>query len=411
MHQLDKLQRAIKATLLALVVALLGTLLTSTTSVAADARDVTVTLNTWDNLSGVTMMQIAEDKNNPPAAVPYESSTVVRTAADVLYVRIQDRALNWSPWVTLVIGGAPVIQVPSQPASPRPSASASPSAPASEAPAPAPGGGGGGGGGVGTTWFNLFLSDPDEPLKAYAGDGCALFIHQLPEGPKTFGPVCASKAGALDFEANDGDFTIKTFDKSRPNVFKEYRAKVTFGTFEVAGAGYRGGSVPRRVITLPRATDAAPTPTPTPTPSPTVTPSASASTTPIPSVTTSATPSMTADASPSPSPSPVRTVPANPYFAEVKTKNVTKLSVKTTNATISQSVKKPLQLVLPATKSVADVWVYISLPTGRSMTVVRTTSVAGKTTNVPALKFTKPGKYTLTIKVGKTTKTVKVTVK
>lgn len=408
MHQLDKLQRAIKATLFALVVAFLGTLLTSTTSVAADARDVTVTLNTWDNLSGVTMMQIAEDKNNPPAAVPYESSTVVRTAADVLYVRIQDRALNWSPWVTLVIGGAPVIQVPSQPASPRPSASATPSTPASEAPA-AGGGGGGGGGGVGTTWFNLFLSDPDEPLKAYAGDGCALFIHQLPEGPKTFGPVCASKAGALDFEANDGDFTIKTFDKSRPNVFKEYRAKVTFGTFEVVGAGYRGGSVPRRVITLPRATEVAPTPTPTPTPSPTATPSAIASATPTPSVT----PEVTASASPVPSASPVGPVPipANPFFAEVKTKNVTKLSVKATSATISQSVKKPLQLVLPATTTAADVWISIKLPTGRSMTVIRTTTVAGKTTNAPSLKFTKPGKYTLTIKVGKTTKTVKVTVK
>lgn len=407
MHQLDKLQRAAKATLLALVVAFLGTLLTST-SVAADARDVTVTLSTWDNLSGVTMMQIAEDKNNPPAAVPYESSTVVRTAADVLYVRIQDRALNWSPWVTLVIGGAPVIQVPSQPASPRPSASATPSAPASEAPA-AGGGGGGGGGGVGTTWFNLFLSDPDEPLKAYAGDGCALFIHQLPEGPKTFGPVCASKAGALDFEANDGDFTIKTFDKSRPNVFKEYRAKVTFGTFEVVGAGYRGGSVPRRVITLPRATDVAPTPTPTPTPSPTATPSAIASATPTPSVT----PEATMSASPVPSASPVGPVPipANPFFAEVKTTNVTKLSVKATSATISQSVKKPLQLVLPATTTAADVWISIKLPTGRSMTVIRTTTVAGKTTNAPSLKFTKPGKYTLTIKVGKTTKTVKVTVK
>lgn len=405
MRQLDKLQRVIKVTLLALVVAFLGTLLTSTVSVAAEARDVTVTLSTWDNLSGVTMMQIAEDKDNPPAAVPFETTTVVRTAADVLYVRIQDRALNWSPWVTLVIGGAPVIQVPSQPASPRPSAS--PSAPASEAPAPAAGGGGGGGGGVGTTWFNLFLSDPDEPLKAYAGDGCALFIHLLPEGPKTFGPVCASKAGALDFEANDGDFTIKTFDKSRPSVVKEYKAKVTFGTFEVVGAGYRGGSVPRRVITLPRATDVAPTPTPTPTPSPT--PSTTVSASPTPSVI----PTVTASASPSPSSSPVGPVPipANPFFAEVKSSSVTKVSVKATNSTISQSVKKPLQLVLPATTAAADVWIAIKLPTGRSMTVIRTTSVAGKTTNAPSLKFTKPGKYTLTIKVGKTTKTVKVTVK
>ncbi len=407
MPQLDKLQKAVKATLLALILAFLGTLLTSTISVAADARDVTVTLSTWDNLSGVTMMQIAEDKDNPPPAVPYETTTVIRTAADVLYVRIQDRALNWSPWVTLVVGGAPVIQVPSQPATPRPSASAS--APASEA--PAVGGGGGGGGGVGTTWFNLFLSDPDEPLKAYAGDGCALFIHLLPEGPKSFGPVCASKAGALDFEANDGDFTIKTFDKSRPNVFKEYRAKVTFGTFEVVGAGYRGGSVPRRVITLPRAGDVAPTPTPSPTPtaSPTASPSATAIASPAPS----ASPSEAISASPSPTSTPVGPVPipANPFFAEVKTTNVTKLSVKARNATISQSLKKPLQLVLPATTAAANVWIAIKLPTGRSMTVIRTTSVAGKTTNAPSLKFTKPGKYVLTIKVGNTTKTLRVTVK
>lgn len=405
MPQLDKLQRAIKATLIALVLVFLGTLFTSTTSVAADARDVTVTLSTWDNLSGVTMMQIAEDKDNPPPAVPYETTTVIRTAADVLYVRIQDRALNWSPWVTLIVGGAPVIQVPSQPATPRPSASA----PATEAPAAGGGGGGGGGGGVGTTWFNLFLSDPDEPLKAYAGDGCALFIHYVEGGPKTFGPVCASKAGALDFEANDGDFIIKTFDKSRPNLFKEYKAKVTFGTFEVVGAGYRGGSVPRRVITLPRATDVAPSPTPTPTPTPSPTPTATASVAPTPSVT----PSVTVSASLSPTPSPVGPVPipANPFFAEVKTTNVTKVSVKAASSTISQSVKKPLQLVLPATTTASDVWISIKLPTGRSMTVIRTTTVAGKTTTAPSLKFAKPGNYTVTIKVGKSTKTIKITVK
>ena len=403
MHQLDSFKRIIKGVLTALILALMGSLLSAHSSLAADPRDVTVTLSTWDNLSGVTMMQIAEDKNNPPPAVPYETTTVIRTAADVLYVRIQDRAENWSAWITLVVGGAPVVQTPPQISTPTPSAAPSASQ------APAAGGGGGGGGGVGTTWFNLFLSDPDDPMKAYAGDGCAYFIHQLKEGDKTFGPICASRAGALDFEANDGDFIIRTFDKSRPTVFKEYKAKITFGTFEVVGAGFRGGSVPRRVITLPRLTDAAPTPTPSPTPTPTpsVTPKPTASASP------SATPVATA--TPSASASPVAAtpvpIPANPFFAEVKGGSVSKVSVKSTNSTLSQSIKKPLQLILPATTTAADVWISIKLPTGRSMTVLRATSVAGKNTTAPSLKFTKPGNYTVTIKVGKSTKIVKVTVK
>jgi len=94
---------------IALVLVLSG-LLTSffiAVSSAADPRDVRVTLRAADNISGVTMMQIAEDKNNPPTAVAFESSTVVNTAANALWVRIQDRAGNWSPWVQLVVGADP----------------------------------------------------------------------------------------------------------------------------------------------------------------------------------------------------------------------------------------------------------------------------------------------------------------
>ena len=124
---------------IALVLAMSG-LLTSffiAVSSAADPRDVRVTLRAADNISGVTMMQIAEDKNNPPTAVAFESSTVVNTAANALWVRIQDRAGNWSPWVQIVVGADPYQDTANF--------NTIPTAP----PTTNPGGGGGGGGFVG----------------------------------------------------------------------------------------------------------------------------------------------------------------------------------------------------------------------------------------------------------------------
>ena len=112
---------------------------------AADSRPVTVTLRAADNISGVTMMQIAEDRNNPPAAVTFESVTVVNTAANSLWVRIQDRAGNWSPWAEIVVGGDPYQDVANFNTLPTPSPS--PSTPTSGG--GFGGGGGGGGGGFG----------------------------------------------------------------------------------------------------------------------------------------------------------------------------------------------------------------------------------------------------------------------
>lgn len=75
-------------------------------------REVTITLSADDNISGVAFMQIAEDKNNPPAPVVFSRTAVVTTEASILWVRVQDRALNWSAWVGVQVGGAPVIQDP-----------------------------------------------------------------------------------------------------------------------------------------------------------------------------------------------------------------------------------------------------------------------------------------------------------
>jgi len=124
----------------------------------AAAREVTITLNADDNISGVAMMQIAADKNNPPAAITFSRTTVVSTEASILWVRVQDRALNWSAWVEVQVGGAPVIRdplaktvyvpvplvayVPPPPTTPTPSTPAVPQSPSSGASF------GGGGGGV-----------------------------------------------------------------------------------------------------------------------------------------------------------------------------------------------------------------------------------------------------------------------
>lgn len=104
--------RGRKSALLALLVLAAGLQLTGAEGAHAAARDVTVTLAADDNLSGVAMMQIAEDKENPPAPIPFLRVSVVNTAATRLWVRVQDRALNWSNWVSVLVGGAPVIQDP-----------------------------------------------------------------------------------------------------------------------------------------------------------------------------------------------------------------------------------------------------------------------------------------------------------
>ena len=105
-----------------------------------EPRPVTLTLAAIDDISGVYMMQIAEDIANPPAAVPYVVSYTLTTAATILYIRVDDRAQNWSPWVAITIGGAPVVNQSTYP-TPTPTAIGTPT------PTPNPGGGGGGGGG------------------------------------------------------------------------------------------------------------------------------------------------------------------------------------------------------------------------------------------------------------------------
>ena len=272
-------------------------------------------------------------------------------------------------------------------------------------PAPAPSVGVGGGGGVGTTWFNLFISNPDDPTLAFSGEACALFTLKSADGDKQFGPICAAKTGSLDFEANDGEYLIRTFDKAFPKYYKEYKAKITFGTFEVVGAGYRGGSVPRRVITVLKSSEFPVEQLVTPSPSPS--PSATPTPTPTPEVTTAATPAPTSTTSPS----SVTTMANNGLISTIAKTSSTKKVTLTSNKT-ALSIKKSATVALTVNKIPAksSLSILVTLPTGHTFTAATIKSYTKTSYSMPALAFTQSGKFVIAFKIGKITKTVTIKV-
>ena len=242
------------------------------------------------------------------------------------------------------------------------------------------------------------MADPDDFAKAYSGDACAYFVLLSKDGDKTFGPICATKAGVLDYEANDGDYIVRTYDKAYPTFYKEYKAKVTFGTFEVTGAGYRGGSVPRRSITVLKRSEhpivvATPTPAATPTATPTAKPTA--------------TPSPTASGSASSSPS------AKPTGLVIGGKLKGAIKTSTLNAgvtTVSFKLTSTFQAVLPVVAKGAKVSMTIKDPNGKSYSAPSVTVAKAGSLKLAPVKFSVAGKYKITIKVGTKTKVVALTV-
>lgn len=343
----------------------------------------------WEYPIGTTSVSASAVANNAGATVTITGNTNLTGGNNTVRARVVAEDGSTTQDYTTVVR----VAMPAQTTVP-------------SAPAPSVGGGGGG---VGTTWFNLFVSNPTNPQAPYPGDACALFIHRLTEGDKQYGPVCATKSGSLDFEASDGDYLIRTFDKNFPKFTKEYKAKVTFGTFEVVGAGYRGGSVPRRVITVLSESEypATPVATPSATPAPTATPS------PVASPRPTATPTPTSSPSANPSVSPVAiAIPANKYLVGVSVnKSTIKVSAKGSFSTIKQSLTKSFQVILPASKKASSANVSVVTPDGQSILILNRKTLAKKETTSPAIKFSKAGTYIITIREGSAVKTLRVVVK
>ena len=195
------------------------------------------------------------------------------------------------------------------------------------------------------------------------------------------------------------------------------------------GGGFGGGFVPPAVIALGIP---APSPSATATPSPSPTPSISqlpiVTASPTPTATTSPTPSPTPTTGPSPKPSP--STSASPSLSPAPQIGVTKnakgevtktttfviplkvsgpvksLTLTAAKATISTSLKNAVQPAIPSVKKGTVIKVVVRGSDGKSYTVASTTAKATGTYKTPAIKFSKPGTYLVTVTLGKVQKVI-----
>lgn len=181
----------------------------------------------------------------------------------------------------------------------------------------------------------------------------------------------------------------------------------------IMGGG--GGFAPTPIIS------ASPSPTPTPTLSAPPIPTAS----PTPTVVATPSPLTSGKGPLAPSPLPSPSASSNPF-------DQTRIVVKTNSFAVAQpgakvvgvvkqtTVSAPVstvtiksntnyQPILPTVKKGTPVTVVVKDASGRSYTIAQTTAGSTGSLKLPAIKLSQTGSYTLTIKVGNTTK--KVTIK
>ena len=190
-----------------------------------------------------------------------------------------------------------------------------------------------------------------------------------------------------------------------------------------SGGGFFGGG---GSIFIPPAVAALGTPSPSPSVTPTFLPTPLPSISQLPVVTSAPTPIATKPAliSPTPSraPSPSSSPSARPGVITNARGEVTKTTtfaipakivgtIKTTTvsgskATVSTSLKTPVQPAVSSVKKGTVIKVVVKGADGKSYTVASTTTKTTGTYKAPAIKFSKPGTYQVTILVGKVKKVI-----
>ena len=191
-----------------------------------------------------------------------------------------------------------------------------------------------------------------------------------------------------------------------------------------SGGGFFGGG--GGSIFIPPAVAALGTPSPSPSVTPTFLPTPLPSISQLPVVTSAPTPIATKPAliSPTPSraPSPSSSPSARPGVTTNAKGEVTKTTtfaiptkivgtIKTTTvsgskATVSTSLKTPVQPAVSSVKKGTVIKVVVKGADGKSYTVASTTTKTTGTYKAPAIKFSKPGTYQVTILVGKVKKVI-----
>ena len=191
-----------------------------------------------------------------------------------------------------------------------------------------------------------------------------------------------------------------------------------------SGGGFFGGG--GGSIFIPPAVAALGTPSPSPSVTPTFLPTPLPSISQLPVVTSAPTPIATKPAliSPTPSraPSPSSSPSARPGVTTNAKGEVTKTTtfaiptkivgtIKTTTvsgskATVSTSLKTHVQPAVSSVKKGTVIKVVVKGADGKSYTVASTTTKTTGTYKAPAIKFSKPGTYQVTILVGKVKKVI-----
>jgi hypothetical protein len=423
MQYIDDSPSASKSSLLLLFFALITSIVfvTSIENTHADTtapRNVTITLNAIDDISGVYMMEVTDDENNPGSPIPFSVNYSFVTASANVYVRLEDRAGNWTNWTTIPVGGAPVVNASSYPTptltslSTTPTPTPTPAAAAAAAPAAAAGGAAAGGS-ADSAYFRAVITKPTDPTTLYTANNVCIDVF---DGPTfTFDTtLCTSGNGYIAGPVKTEISQIRVYPAGFTATPKVYAAISQGGLVEVLGTDYFAGTKNNAVTFNDPSATPPPSESPTPATSPTPQPTPIAATSPTPqptptqmtlvphTVTPSSATAPTASASPSApgrkllgagmsvlvgSQSPATTHPAAVIAALTAGKATTLTTA--TGATFVVTIN-----ALPKTSALtASITI-----NGKAITLGTFTSTAKGQLALPQLNASSPGSYLITLK-------------